>query len=380
MHKGGNSHAASLQFRSPARGLQTASRALTTRTANPILEGLLIETGAGQVRITASDERLTILTRVECDVRENGRGVIPGKLFIDIVRRLQDNDSIEISMNDRFVFNIVSGATVINVAGQDADLYPALPQMAESSEVTLPQDTLREMIQKTEFAIAADDAREVLTGALLEIAGGDVTMVALDGFRMAYKREKISDVLESIRAIIPGRAIGDIGKLLPGGEDAFVSLCFSANGRLQLRLKNTDIYVTLIGGEYINYRRLLPTSFKVRAVAALETLRQCIDRAALLAREGNVNLIRFHLHDDMLEIDSNSQMGDAHEEMELEQLEGGEMTIAFNVRYMLDVVRTVDAEKIVLNFTDSLSPCVITPEDDLDYVHLVLPVRTGYTA
>ncbi len=361
-------------------GLQTASRALTTRTANPILEGLLIETGAGQVRITASDERLTILTRVECDVRENGRGVIPGKLFIDIVRRLQDNDSIEISMNDRFVFNIVSGATVINVAGQDADLYPALPQMTESSEVTLPQDTLREMIQKTEFAIAADDAREVLTGALLEIAGGDVTMVALDGFRMAYKREKISDVLESIRAIIPGRAIGDIGKLLPGGEDAFVSLCFSANGRLQLRLKNTDIYVTLIGGEYINYRRLLPTSFKVRAVAALETLRQCIDRAALLAREGNVNLIRFHLHDDMLEIDSNSQMGDAHEEMELEQLEGGEMTIAFNVRYMLDVVRTVDAEKIVLNFTDSLSPCVITPEDDLDYVHLVLPVRTGYTA
>ena len=95
MHKGGNSHAASLQFRSPARGPATASRALTTRTANPILEGLLIETGADQVRITASDERLTILTRVECDVRENGRGVIPGKLFIDIVRRLQDNDSIE---------------------------------------------------------------------------------------------------------------------------------------------------------------------------------------------------------------------------------------------------------------------------------------------
>ena len=277
------------------------------------------------------------------------------------------------------MFNIVSGATVINVAGQDADLYPALPQMAESSEVTLPQDTLREMIQKTEFAIAADDAREVLTGALLEIAGGDVTMVALDGFRMAYKREKISDVLESIRAIIPGRAIGDIGKLLPGGEDAFVSLCFSANGRLQLRLR-TRIYVTLISGEYINYRRLLPTSFKMRAVAALEPLRQCIDRAALMARESSSNLLRFRLHEGILEIESNSQLGDAHEEMPLEELDGGELTIAFNVRYMQDVVRTMDCEKIILNFNDSLSPCIITPADDLDYVHLVLPVRTGYSS
>ena len=361
-------------------GLQTASRALTTRTTNPILEGLLLDARMGQLRITASDERLTILTRVDCEISEAGKGVIPGKLFIDIVRRLQDNPTIELSMNERFVFNIVSGASVMNVAGQDADLYPALPSLSESSEFTLLQDSLRDMIEKTEFAIAADDAREVLTGALLEISGGDVTMVALDGFRMAYKREKVSDVLDVIRAIIPGRAVGDIGKLLPGGEDAFVTLAFSGNNRLQVRLAKTDIYVTLIGGEYINYRRLLPSSFKVRAVANVEPLRQCIDRAALLAREGSTNLIRFHMHDSLLEIESNSQLGDAHEEMMLEELEGGELTISFNVRYMMDVVRTIDSEKLVMNFTDSLSPCVITTADDLDYVHLVLPVRTGYSA
>ena len=187
-------------------------------------------------------------------------------------------------------------------------------------------------------------------------------------------------MLDVIRAIIPGRAVGDIGKLLPGGEDAFVTLAFSGNNRLQVRLAKTDIYVTLIGGEYINYRRLLPSSFKVRAVANVEPLRQCIDRAALLAREGSTNLIRFHMHDSLLEIESNSQLGDAHEEMMLEELEGGELTISFNVRYMMDVVRTIDSEKLVMNFTDSLSPCVITPADDLDYVHLVLPVRTGYSA
>ena len=182
-------------------------------------------------------------------------------------------------MNERFIFNIVSGASVMNVAGQDADLYPALPALTDISEFTLPQDSLRGMIEKTQFAIAVDDAREVLTGALLEIAGGDATMVALDGFRMAYKREKVSDVMDVIRAIIPGRAVGDLAKLLSSGEDAFATLAFGVNGRLQVRLEKTDIYVTLISGEYINYRRLLPTSFKMRAVAALEPLRQCIDRA-----------------------------------------------------------------------------------------------------
>lgn len=357
-------------------GLQTASRALTARTANPILEGLLIEARMGQILITASDERLTILTRLDCKLERAGRGVIPGKLFIDIVRRLQDNPTIEISMNERFVFNIVSGASVINVAGQDADLYPALPQMPDSQEFILPQDTLREMIQKTEFAIASDDAREVLTGALLEIAGGDATMVALDGFRLAYKREKVSDVMDVIRAIIPGRAVGDLAKLLPGGEGAFVTMSFTPN-RMQASLEKTDVFVSLIGGEYINYRRLLPTSFKVRAVAEMEPLRQCIDRAALLARDGSGNLLRFHLHDGIMEIDATSQIGDAHEELELVSLEGGEMSIAFNVRYMQDVVRTIDSSRAALNFNDSLSPCVITPEDDPDYVHLVLPVRTG---
>ena len=361
-------------------GLQIASRAMSTRTANPILEGVLLEARKGQLRITASDERLTILTRVDCDVSESGRGVIPGKLFIDIVRRLQDNPTIEIGMNERFIFNIVSGASVMNVAGQDADLYPALPALTDISEFTLPQDSLRGMIEKTQFAIAVDDAREVLTGALLEISGGDATMVALDGFRMAYKREKVSDVMDVIRAIIPGRVVGDLAKLLSGGEDAFATLAFSGNDRLQIRLEKTDVYVTLISGEYINYRRLLPTSFKMRAVAALEPLRQCIDRAALMARESSSNLLRFRLHEGILEIESNSQLGDAHEEMPLEELDGGELTIAFNVRYMQDVVRTVDAEKIILNFNDSLSPCVITPENDLDYVHLVLPVRTGYSS
>ena len=356
-------------------GLQIVTRALTARTTNPILEGVLLEAQSGRIQLTASDERLTITTRVDCDVREFGRGVLPGKLFSEIVRRLP-TDTTEVRMSDRFLFTLTSGASRLNVAGQDPDLYPALPKIDGDCEITLPQDMLRDMIQKTEFAIASDDAREVLTGCLLEIAGGDVTMVALDGFRMAYKRAKCSDVLENVSAIIPGRAVGDIGKLLSGEEDAFATLNFNGN-KLQIRLQKTDVYVMLVDGEYINYRRILPTSFNMRAIVNLEALRRAIDRAAPLAREGSNNLIRFYLHDGILEIEANSQMGDAHEEMEV-AIDGSELAIAFNVRYMMDVVRAIDAESVEMSFTSSLSPCVISPVGDGDYVHLVLPVRTAY--
>ncbi len=356
-------------------GLQISTRALTTRTTNPILEGILLEAKRDHIQITASDERLTIITRVDCDVKEMGRGVLPGKLFGEIVRRLPEPIT-EIRMNERFGFSLLSGASRTNIAGQDPDLYPNLPRIDGEVEITLPQDMLREMIQKVEFAIASDDAREVLTGCYLEIAGGDVTMVALDGFRMAFRRAKCSDVLESVSAIIPGRAVGDIAKLLNGGEEAFATLSFHGN-KLQIRLDKTDIFVILIDGEYIDYRRILPTAFNMRVRVNLEGLRRSIDRVALLAREGSNNLIRFYMHDGILEIEANSQLGDAHEDMEVD-MEGDELAISFNVRYMQDIVRTMDSEMIEMNFTNSLSPCIITPVGDGDYVHLVLPVRTAY--
>ena len=301
---------------------------------------------------------------------------MPGKLFNEIIRRLSGD--VTVSMNDRFVFNIRSAASRLNVAGQDADLYPALPRVGDEREISLPQDMLRDMIQKTEFAIAAEDMREVLTGCYLEIAGGDVTMVALDGYRMALRRAKCSDVLEKVSAIIPGRAVGDVGKLLSEQEDAFARLSFEGN-KLHIRLDRTEVFVILVDGEYINYRQILPSSFATRVTLDLEPFRRCVDRAALIAREGNNNLLLLDISGGELVIEAHSQIGDVHEEMPVEQ-EGADLKIAFNVRYLIDVVRYVDADRVQLNFNNAISPCVITPVEDRDYLHLVLPVRTAATS
>lgn len=357
-------------------GLQIATKALASRTPNQILEGVMIETDLNEVVLTCSDERITIVTRFEANVTEPGRGVVPGKLFSEIVRRLSEGE-IEITMNDRFVFTIRGSGSRTNISGQDADLYPALPQVDDEREISLPQDMLRDMIQKTEFAIAVEDMREVLTGCLLEIEGGDVTMVALDGFRMALRRAKCADVLEKFSAIIPGRAVGEIGKLLSDDENAFAHLSFGGN-KLHIKLERTEIFVILVAGEYVQYRQILPARFATHVTVDLDPFRRGIDRAALIAREGNNNLLILKIAGGEMAIEAHSQIGDVYEKLEVQQ-EGADLNIAFNVKYLTDVVRSIDADQIEINLNNAISPCIITPVGDPDYVHLVLPVRTGAT-
>ena len=358
-------------------GLQIVTKALPNRTPNQILEGVLIETDLDEVILTCSDERITIVTRIEAQVSEPGRGMIRGKLFNEVVRHLAEGD-IEVEMNDRFQFTIRGSGSRTNIAGQDADLYPALPQISGEKEIALPQDMLRDMIQKTEFAIAVEDMREVLTGCLLEIDGGVVTMVALDGYRLALRRAKCSEVLEKFSAIIPGRAVGDIGKLLSDDPEAFVTLSYGGN-KLHIKLEKTEIFVILVEGEYVHYRQILPPRFATRVVVDLEPFRRGIDRAALIAREGNNNLLILKIEDGEMAIESHSQIGDVYDKLDIQQ-EGANLNIAFNVKYLTDEVRYIDADQIPLNLTTAISPCVITPVGDEDYLHLVLPVRTGATA
>lgn len=354
--------------------LQIATKALANRTTNQILEGVLIETDMEELTLTCSDERITIVTRIEANITKPGRGVVPGKLFSEIVRRLPD-EMVDVRMDNHFVFTIRSASSRTNISGQDADLFPRLPRMDDEREVALPQNMLRDMIQKTEFAIAQDDMREVLTGCLLEISGGDVTMVALDGYRLALRRAKCSDILEKVSAIIPGRAVGDIGKLLSDGEEAFAHLSFDGN-KLHIGLENTEIYVILIEGEYVQYRQILPKSFATRVELELDPFRRCIDRAALIAREGSNNLIMLKIGGGSMVIEAHSQIGDVREELPVRQ-EGADLNIAFNVKYLTDVVRFIDADSIELNLNNAVSPCIVTPLGDGDYVHLILPVRTG---
>lgn len=370
-----------------AVALQTAAKALPTRSDNKCLEGVLIEAGSeasgdDMLTLTCADERITIVTHLHATVEEPGRGVVPGKLFGNIVRKLTEPRTT-ISMDERFIFNICSGSARMNISGLNGDYYPALPEVESASEVKLPQDMLREMIQKVSFAVSVDDARDILTGCLLEIEKGNINMVALDGYRMALCKAKCSDMPDKISAIIPGRAANEISSILTGSDEVFAQLSFSGN-KLRVRLTNNpadavssvEIYVILIEGEYIGYRQILPRSFATRAEVALEPFRRAIDRVLLVARESANKAAKLIVQDGELMIEAHSEISDVHEELPIEQ-DGPNVTIGFNVRYLADMAKLITTDTIVMNFNNAVQPCVVTPKGSEDYVHLILPVRLG---
>lgn len=357
-------------------GLAIVSRALPAKTTSPILEGILIKAVKDAVILVGSDERLTIMTQVPAIVESSGAGIAPGKLISEIVRRFTNGNMI-VTMKNNFTFILRCEGSTTTLSGQDPDLYPELPPKNGENDVALPQDMLKLMIQKTEFAISADDMREVLTGGFLELKGGEASMVALDGFRLALMRGRTGDVTQRAEAIIPGRAVSDIGKLLSNSPEAMAYISF-AGSRMHVKIGEVDVFALLLEGEYIKYRAIIPSEFKTRFIAPLEPLKSCIDRAALMAREGTNNILTFTLDGDVLYIDSNSEMGDVHEILDVKK-EGEDMSISFNVKYMLDMARNMEGESATFSMNTPITPCVITQDEninDMEYLMLILPVRT----
>lgn len=355
-------------------GMRKVSGALPTRTVNQILEGVLVEAGDGAVKLTCSDERMTVVTSVPAEVDEPGRGVVPGRLFGEVVKRLSGGD-VTVAMNKRFAFTVKGQGSRVNLSGQDGDLFPALPEVADERVVSMPQQMLKRMIEKVAYAVAVEDMREVLTGALLEFKDGRAVMVGLDGFRLAMCEAVTSNVIEDCSVVIPGRALSDIGRMLSDEPDAFVELRIGG-GKLLVALDGAEVYATLIQGEYINYRGILPKAAQTEVTVAVRPLREAVERAALIARNGNNNLLVLKVSGDEMTVEAMSQVGDSFETLEVVK-QGEDAQISFNVKYIQDALKNMDSDEIVMRMNGGIAPCVMTPVGDEGVLALVLPVRTA---
>lgn len=365
-----------MRFSCAASELQNAlsvvTKALASKSTLPVLEGVLLRAVDGQLELTCSDSSITIVTELPAMVEEPGRVVLPGRLFTEVVRKMPAGE-IHANMSASGVVTLKCLGSRTSITGMDAAQFPKLPEVNSDSAISMPQPLLKDMIQRTSFAIATEDTRQVLTGCLLDVSGGEARMVALDGYRLAMRTARVSDVDMKISAIVPGKSLSELGKLLGDDEDARVELCADKN-MMHAKLPATDIYMRLIDGEFIDYRRILPTGWKSRIAVDCDQLRSCVDRASLMAREGKNNLIKLELSGDEMIITSNSEIGDVHEELEVEH-EGDDLLIAFNVKYVIDAVRAIDDEQVSMRFNSGVSPCVIAPLEGDGYLYLVLPVR-----
>lgn len=356
-------------------GLNTVTRALAARPAKQILEGVLIDASEDVITLTCSDGSLTIENMITADVKEIGRVVMPGKLFTELCRKLPGGE-VTIKVTDNRTASIRCMSSRSNMAVMNANEYPEMAEIGEGTTVAISQNKLRDMISHVVFSIATDESRQILTGCLLEITSDEARLVALDGFRLAMQRlEKKFDLPEGVqqlRSIVPGRVLNEMSKILPDEETDCTMMLSKTH--MQASFGNTRLSTVLLAGEYIDYRKILPPAFKTSAQADRVSVQNAIDRASLMAREGKNNLIRMSFKQDSLAITSNAELGDVLEEMDA-QLSGDPIDIAFNAKYITDVIRNISDEKLCMYFNSSVSPCVVKPEEGNQYLYLILPVR-----
>lgn len=356
-------------------GLNTVTRALSARPTKQILEGVHLSAAGEHVKLTCSDGNLSIEMSISADVKEEGTAVLPGRLFTELSRKLPGGE-VTIRVGENHAASIRCLSSKSNLAGMNPTDYPEMARVSEGTTVRIPQDKLKEMISRVVFAIATEDNRQILTGCLLEVEPTEARLVALDGFRLAIQKAVMPFDLpggkENVRVVIPGRVLNEMSKVL-GDTDEYCTLVFDQS-RMTASFGTTTLSTVLLTGEYIDYRKILPASFRTTALADRVGVQNAIDRASLMAREGKNNLIRMSFSGDTLAISSNAELGDVLEELETE-LTGDPIEIAFNAKYITDVIRNITDEKLCMRFNSNVSPCVIAPQEGEDYLYLILPVR-----
>lgn len=351
--------------------LSIVSRALAVRSPKPILEGILFETCDEGLRLTCTDLALGIRTVIPASVEEEGRVVLPGRLLCEVARKLPGSE-VQFTVSDRFQAVIRCASFRTSLSGLDAMEYPELPGVTGPS-FTMEQGKLKDMIGRTIFAIATDESRPILTGCLMEIGQARMSVVALDGFRLALRTESVQGPEKEVSAVVGGKVLGDIAKILSDTDDP-VALCFSRS-HVRMDIGGTHVVARLLEGEFIRYQQILPQEWLTRVTVGNAEMEGAIDRASLIAREGKSNLVRFKIEGDVMEIASNSETSDTQETIPV-TTEGKDISIAFNVRYITDVLKAISDEQVVMRFNSNVSPCVLCPVEGEAYLYLVLPVRT----
>lgn len=355
--------------RNLSKHINIAQKGISPRTTLQILDGILLEARRDRLKLTATDLEVSIETYVDCHIEEEGSIVINSRLFGDIIRKLPYAEiSIEVKDNN---INIKCENSEFNIIGGSPKEYPDLPIILEQDSFEIQSDLFKNAIRQTVFATIQDETRPALSGVLFEIEDRKISFVALDGYRLSLRQLPI-DSDEHIKIIVPGRILSEINKILDESDDEFKIAI--APGHVMFNIGDTVVYSRLLEGQFLNYKEIIRNTHKTTIKMDKRELQNSLERAALLAKEEKANLVKFSIKDGQMFINSNSEIGNVNEVIQTE-IDGEELMIAFNSRYVLEGIKIIESEEIELNFMGSLNPCIIKPVDDENYTYLVLPVR-----
>ena len=358
------------------RGLSLVTHALSARPVKTIYNGVLVDAKDNMLVMTATDGEMTIRLSVDADVITPGVTVFPAKLLSELIRR-QSMGVVSFAVEDTNTARITSIGSKTNMMGMNAEDFPEIRDISNAQEIRVPAGKLRNAISRVMFAVSTDESRKTLTGILMEFYPNETRLVSIDGFRMALMNieteNEIPQGKDFLSVIISGRILNELSKILPD-DDTEVTIKFNAS-HVIISFGTVKLYTTLLIGEFIDYKHILPTSAQTEIELEKTPLYDALERCSLMAREGKSNLITMEIGETGLRMNSRAERGDVREELPV-IFHGLPIRISFNSQYLMDVIRNVEAEEIRMCFQTNVSPCIVRPKEGNQFTFLVLPIRT----
>ncbi len=343
-------------------------KALPVRTTLPCLEGIFVDAKNDGISLKCSDLMLQKECIVRGDVFEEGQSIIPGKLVSEFVRKLPSGHATISTEGNSISISCGRVKTVLQAI--DFEEFPEMEFDGDNYTIEIDRDDCKKMITGTVFATAQDDSKPILNGVLMEISDS-ITAVSTDAYQFAMIKVPLKNAIENKKAVIPARALNEISHVLDETEKD-VRLTFTRT-HVKFDIGHTCLIARMLEGNYIDYKRILPTEYKTRVIVDRGELVDSIDRAQLMAREGNNNIV-MNFTGKKLSISARSFIGNFNEEIDV-QTTGEDVEIAFNPKYCLNILRNISDEKICVDLLSGISPCVIRPLQGESYYYLIVPVR-----
>ena len=352
-------------------GVNIVSKEVPTRTTMAILECILIDASANEIKLTANDMELGIETKIEGEIAERGVIALDAKIFSEIVRKLPDSDVV-IETDASFKTTITCEKAKFNIVGKSGDDFSYIPYIERNEAITLSQFTLKEVIRQTIFSIADNDNNKLMTGELFEIEENHLKVVSLDGHRISIRNIELKNNYEHKKVVVPGKTLQEVSKILPGSAEENVNM-FLTDNHIVFEFDDTTVVSRLIEGEYFKIEQMLSSDYETKIKINKRELLDCIDRATLLVKEGDKKPIIMNVTDGNMELKINSFIGSMNEDIDIVK-EGKDILIGFNPKFFIDALRVIDEEEVSLYMVNPKAPCFIK-DDEGKFIYLILPVN-----
>lgn len=352
-------------------GVQIVSKAVPNKTTMSILECILINATGNQIKLIANDMELGIETIIEGDIIEKGQIALDAKIFLEIMRKLPDND-VTIETDNSCKTNITCEKAKFNIIGKSGEDFSYLPSIERIDSIVISQFTLKEVVRQTIFSIADNDNNKLMTGELFEINEDILKVVSLDGHRISIRKIELKNTYPSRKVVVPGKTLNEVSKILSGDSEKDVSIFFTGK-HIVFEFDKTTVVSRLIEGEYFKIDQMLSSDYETKVSINKRELLNCIDRATLLVKEGDKKPIIIHITDGNMELKINSTVGSMNEEIDITK-QGKDIMIGFNPKFMIDALKVIDDEEIDIYLVNPKAPCFIRDMKE-KYIYLILPVN-----